>query len=42
LLRKVNKDCLLIDLASKPGGIDFEKAKEMGLKQYGLFLFREK
>jgi len=29
LLRKVNKDCLLIDLASKPGGIDFEKAKEM-------------
>jgi len=32
LLRKVNKDCLLIDLASKPGGIDFEKAKEMGLK----------
>jgi dipicolinate synthase subunit A len=32
LLRKVNKDCILIDLASKPGGIDFEKAKEMGIK----------
>lgn len=32
MLRKVNKDCTIIDLASKPGGIDFEKAKEMGIK----------
>jgi len=32
MLRKVNKDCLIIDLASKPGGVDFEKAKEMGIK----------
>lgn len=28
----VSKDCLVIDLASKPGGIDFEKAKELGIK----------
>ncbi|HHW32379.1 MAG TPA: dipicolinate synthase subunit DpsA [Clostridiaceae bacterium] len=32
LLNKVNKDCLIIDLASKPGGIDFECAQELGLK----------
>lgn len=32
LLSKINKDCLIIDLASKPGGIDFEVAKEMELK----------
>jgi dipicolinate synthase subunit A len=32
LLSKVGKDCLIIDLASKPGGIDFNKAKEMGIK----------
>ncbi len=25
-------DCLIIDLASKPGGVDFEAAKEYGLK----------
>ncbi len=31
-LKTVDKQCLLIDLASKPGGIDFEKAKEMGLQ----------
>lgn len=32
LLKKLNKECLLIDLASKPGGVDFEKAKVMGIK----------
>ncbi|MFZ2540128.1 MAG: dipicolinate synthase subunit DpsA [Oscillospiraceae bacterium] len=32
LLSKVKRDCLLIDLASKPGGIDFETAKKLGLK----------
>ncbi len=26
------KDCLIIDLASKPGGVDFEAAMEYGLK----------
>jgi dipicolinate synthase subunit A len=32
LLNKLNKDCLVIDLASKPGGVDFDKAKEFGIK----------
>ncbi|MEG0692813.1 MAG: dipicolinate synthase subunit DpsA, partial [Oscillospiraceae bacterium] len=32
LLSQVKKDCLLIDLASKPGGIDFDTAKRLGLK----------
>lgn len=32
LLDKVNRNCLIIDLASKPGGVDFEKAKTIGLK----------
>ena len=32
LLKKVNKDTLIIDLASKPGGVDFEKANLMNLK----------
>lgn len=32
VLKQLNSDCLIIDLASKPGGVDFEKAKEMGLK----------
>lgn len=32
LLSKVKKDVLIIDLASKPGGVNFEKAKEMGIK----------
>jgi len=31
-LRNVRKDSLIIDLASKPGGINFEKAKELGVK----------
>ena len=30
-LEKVKKDCLIIDLASKPGGIDRIEAKKMGL-----------
>ncbi|MGI6669249.1 MAG: dipicolinate synthase subunit DpsA [Acetivibrionales bacterium] len=32
MLRKVGKDCLIIDLASKPGGVDFERAKTLGIK----------
>lgn len=32
LLGRFRSDCLLIDLASRPGGIDFDKAKELGLK----------
>lgn len=31
LLSKVKKNALIIDLASKPGGIDFNYAKELGL-----------
>lgn len=31
-LKKVNTNCLIIDLASKPGGIDFEAAKDFGIK----------
>jgi dipicolinate synthase subunit A len=31
LLREVNKNCLLLDLASKPGGIDFSAAARLGL-----------
>lgn len=31
-LKKVKKESLIIDLASKPGGVDFEKAKELGIK----------
>ncbi|PYG87554.1 dipicolinate synthase subunit A [Ruminiclostridium sufflavum DSM 19573] len=32
VLKSLNSNCLIIDLASKPGGVDFEKAKELGLK----------
>lgn len=32
LLEKVRTDALIIDIASKPGGVDFEKAREFGLK----------
>lgn len=32
MLGRVNKDCLIIDLASKPGGLDIEKAKKQGIK----------
>lgn len=31
-LKKIQRDCLVIDLASKPGGIDFESAKDIGIK----------
>lgn len=32
MLEMIGKDCLIIDLASKPGGVDFEKAKLLGIK----------
>ncbi|MCX7921563.1 MAG: dipicolinate synthase subunit DpsA [Clostridia bacterium] len=32
MLGKVSKDCVIIDLASKPGGVDFDKARELGVK----------
>lgn len=32
LLKLLKKECLIIDLASKPGGVDFEKAKDLGIK----------
>ncbi len=32
ILSKVRKDALIIDLASKPGGVDFEAAKRYGLR----------
>lgn len=32
LLSKVDKDALIIDLASKPGGVAFDPARELGLK----------
>lgn len=31
-LSSVKKECILIDLASKPGGIDFEEANRLGLQ----------
>ena len=31
-LELVKKECILIDLASKPGGIDFEEANRLGLQ----------
>ncbi|MDY3929688.1 MAG: dipicolinate synthase subunit DpsA [Clostridia bacterium] len=31
VLKRVNPDCVIIDLASKPGGVDFEKAGDLGL-----------
>lgn len=31
-LEKIKKECLIIDLASMPGGTNFEKAKELGIK----------
>lgn len=31
-LLMLKKDCLVVDLASKPGGVNFEKAKELGIK----------
>ncbi|MDF2568329.1 MAG: shikimate/quinate 5-dehydrogenase [Oscillospiraceae bacterium] len=32
ILGKLKEDCLVIDLASKPGGVDFEIAKNLGIK----------
>lgn len=32
ILKRINPECVIIDLASKPGGIDFEKASDLGLK----------
>ena len=32
LLKKVKSDSLIIDLASKPGGVDFDAAKDAGVK----------
>jgi len=32
ILKRINPDCVIIDLASKPGGVDFEKAGDLGLK----------
>lgn len=32
LLKNVKKDALIIDLASKPGGVDFEAAKDYGVR----------
>lgn len=32
MLEIINNECLIIDLASKPGGVDFDKAKELGIK----------
>lgn len=31
-LQKINKECLIIDLASNPGGVDFEEANKLGIK----------
>ena len=31
-IKRIKKDCLIIDLASKPGGVDREKAKQLGIK----------
>ena len=30
-LKKVRQDCIIIDLASSPGGVDFQAATEFGL-----------
>ncbi len=32
ILKILNPECLIIDLASKPGGVDFDKAKELGVR----------
>lgn len=32
LLSKIHKDCIVIDLASQPGGVDWEKAEELFIK----------
>lgn len=41
-LKNVKQDCLIIDLASNPGGIDFEAARQLGIKtNWALGLPRE-
>lgn len=32
ILSQIQKECLVIDLASKPGGVDFEMARDLGIK----------
>lgn len=32
LLSRIHKNCLIIDLASKPGGVDFDAAQKIGIK----------
>ena len=32
ILSKLRKDALIIDLASKPGGVEFDTARELGIK----------
>jgi dipicolinate synthase subunit A len=32
MLDRINRECLVIDLASKPGGVDLERAKILGIK----------
>lgn len=32
MLDHIGRDCLIIDLASKPGGVDFDRAKALGIK----------
>ena len=32
VLKRIKKDTLIIDLASRPGGVDFSAAKELGLR----------
>ena len=32
VLSGLKRDCLVVDLASKPGGVDFETAKELGVQ----------
>lgn len=32
MLEFVENDCIIIDLASKPGGVDVDAAKDLGIK----------
>jgi dipicolinate synthase subunit A len=32
LLKSINSNCIIIDIASKPGGVDLDAAKELGVK----------
>lgn len=32
LIKSIDSNCIIIDLASKPGGVDLEAAKELGIK----------